>query len=124
MTSGTHALLAELAIRGVSIAVDGNRLRLTPGSALTENLIERILAARAELLALLRAAPPRPRIPALPNLQLRVLWAVAQRPKLPREALYGGLTAPRPAIDQAVAVLVARGELRARRDGGLELNAS
>ncbi len=125
MMTQAHHLLAELATRGVSIAVEGTHLRFSPRSALTENLIARILAAKAELLAVLRAAAPpaAAAVPALPSLQQWVLWAVAQTPHLPRAVLYGSVPAPRPAVDHALAALLRSGELRAHRDGALDLNA-
>jgi hypothetical protein len=118
-----HALLAELATLGVSIRVEGSRLRLHPRSALSESLIARILDSKAELLVLLRAAPARGRVPRLPALQWWVLWVLAERPDLPRTALYRFLPAPRGGVDRALAVLLHRREVRMRRDGGLDLNA-
>jgi hypothetical protein len=122
-----HYILAELATRGVSISIAGNRLWLRPRSALTESLIARVLGAKAELLAVLRAAPrraasPRAAVPALPALQWWVLWSLAQTPNLRRAELYACLPAPRPAVDDALTALLVRGELRARRDGALDLN--
>jgi TubC N-terminal docking domain len=125
--SRAQQILAELASRGVSIAAEGNRLRLHPRSALTEGLITRVLGAKREILALLRTAPPaaqpHPPAPPLPVLQWWVLWLLAQTPKLSRTALYSCTPAPRPAVDQALAALVDRRELRAERNGLLDLNA-
>jgi hypothetical protein len=120
-----HYLLAELANRGVSIAVEGNRLRLRPRSAMTDGLIARVLASKRELLVLLRTASPRAQVQVAPlaPLQWWVLWVLAQTPHLSRGALYGCVPAPREAIDGALAALFERGEVRAGRDGGLDLNA-
>jgi hypothetical protein len=119
-----HCLLAELATRGVSVSVEGTHLRLRPRSALTESLIERILAAKPELLRLLRTIQSPAAVPALVPLQWWVLWAVAQSPQLPRAALYACLPAPRSAVDLALGALLRRGELRAAGDGALDINAS
>ena len=123
MTRAQH-LLTELATRGITISVEGTRLRLRPRSALTESLIARIFAAKPELLALLRTLRSPPAVPALAPLQWWVLWAVAQSPRLPPAALYACLPAPRSAVDQALRALLRRRELRSRQDGGLDLNAS
>jgi len=119
-----HYLLAELANRGVSIAVEGNRLRLRPRSAMTDGLIARVLASKRELLVLLRgAASPRARVAPLAPLQWWVLWVLAQTPRLSRGALYTCVPAPRDAVDGALGALLERGEVRADRDGRLDLNA-
>jgi hypothetical protein len=121
-----HYLLAELANRGVSIAVEGNRLRLRPRSAMTEGLIARVLASKRELIVLLRrTGPPRGQVQVAPvaPLQWWVLWVLAQTPQLSRVALYSCVPAPREAVDSALGALLERGEVRAGRDGGLDLNA-
>jgi hypothetical protein len=119
-----HFLLAELANRGVSIAVEGNRLRLRPRSAMTDGLIARVLASKRELIVLLRGyALPRVQVAPLAPLQWWVLWVLAQTPKLSRGALYSCVPAPREAVDGALAALLERGEVRAASNGGLELNA-
>ena len=84
-----HYLLAELANRGVSIAVEGNCLRLRPRSAMTDGLIARVLAAKRELLVLLRGASLRGQVQVAPlaPLQWWVLWVLAQTPKISRGAL-------------------------------------
>jgi hypothetical protein len=119
-----HDLLAELANRGVSIAVEGNRLRLCPRSAMTDGLIARVLASKREIIALLRRAgsPPIQAAPLAP-LQWWVLWVLAQTPNLSRVALYGCVPAPREAVDGALGALLERGEVRADCNGDLELNA-
>jgi hypothetical protein len=118
-----HYLLAELANRGVSIAVEGNRLRLRPRSAMTDGLITRVLASKRELLVLLRTASPRAQVAPLAPLQWWVLWVLAQTPHLSRGALCTCVPAPREAVNYAVAALLERGELRAACNGDLELNA-
>jgi hypothetical protein len=119
-----HYLLAELANRGVSIAVEGNRLRLRPRSAMTDGLIARVLASKRELIVLLRGyASPRVQVAPLAPLQWWVLWVLAQTPKLSRGALYSCVPAPREAVDGALAALLERGEVCAASNGGLELNA-
>jgi hypothetical protein len=118
-----HYILAELANRGVSIAVEGNRLRLHPRSALTDGLIARVLASKREILVLLRTASPRAQVAPLAPLQWWVLWVLAQTPDLSRGALYTCVPAPREAVDGALAALLERGEVRTGRDGSLDLNA-
>ena len=121
-----HYLLAELANRGVSIAVEGNRLRLRPRSAMTEGLIARVLASKREIIVLLRrAGSPRGQVQVAPlaPLQWWVLWVLAQTPNLSRGALYSCVPAPREAVDGALGALLERGEVRATCKGGLELNA-
>jgi hypothetical protein len=44
-------LLADLALRGISVVVEGARLRVGPRSALDRALIERILECKHELIA-------------------------------------------------------------------------
>ena len=46
-------LLADLAVRGIRLEADGERLRYHPRSALTPKLLERLKAHKADLLALL-----------------------------------------------------------------------
>ena len=121
-----HYLLAELANRGVSIAVEGNRLRLRPRSAMTEGLIARVLASKRELIVLLRRATSpggQVQVAPLAPLQWWVLWVLAQTPHLSRGALYSCVPAPREAVDGALDALLERGEVRATCNGGLELNA-
>jgi hypothetical protein len=120
-----HYLLAELANRGVSIAVEGNRLRLRPRSAMTDGLIARVLASKRELIVLLRTAPPRPEVQVAPlaPLQWWVLWVLAQTPHLSRGALYTCVPAPREAVEGALGALLERGEVRAACNGDLEINA-
>jgi hypothetical protein len=121
-----HYLLAELANRGVSIAVEGNRLRLRPRSAMTEGLIARVLASKRELIVLLRrGGSPRGHMQVAPlaPLQWWVLWVLAQTPNLSRGALYTCVPAPREAVDGALGALLERGEVRTACNGGLELNA-
>ena len=120
--SSAQALLAELASLGVSIALEGTKLSLQPRSALTESLISRVVAAKTDLVALLRARAEQAAAPALPPLEWWVLWAVAQMPHLSRAGLYASLPAPHAAVDQAVGALIARHELRPRGDGGFGLN--
>jgi hypothetical protein len=117
-----HHLLAELATLGVTLSAEGTRLRLSPRSALTEGVIARVLAAKAELLALLRTAPAPTTVPALPHIQWWVLCAVAHSPHLPRTVLYTCVPAPPRVVDHALAALLNRGELRARSDGAVDLN--
>jgi TubC N-terminal docking domain len=120
-----HYLLAELANRGVSIAVEGNQLRLRPRSAMTEGLIARVLASKRELIVLLRSASPRAQVQVSPlaPLQWWVLWVLAQTPNLSRGALHSCVPAPREAVDGALGALLERGEVRATCKGGIELNA-
>jgi TubC N-terminal docking domain len=121
-----HYLLAELANRGVSIAVEGNRLRLRPRSAMTDGLIARVLASKRELMVLLRGTSAGAKIQAaapLAPLQWWVLWVLAQTPHLSRAALYTCIPAPPEAVDGALGALLERGEVRAACNGGLELNA-
>jgi hypothetical protein len=118
-----HYLLAELANRGVSIAVEGNRLRLRPRSALTDGLIARVLASKREILVLLRTPSPGAQAAPLAPLQWWLLWVLAQTPRLSRDALYCCVPAPRHTVDRALGALLERGEVRAGRDGGLDLNA-
>lgn len=53
-------LLADLARRGVRLEAAGERLRYFPRSALTPELLDRLKAHKAELLAMLRAAGQAP----------------------------------------------------------------
>ncbi len=48
-------LLAELTAHGITLRVEGDYLRCRPRSAVTRDLVERITARKAELLAILRA---------------------------------------------------------------------
>ena len=57
-------LLLDLGRLGIRLEADGQRLRFHPRSALTPDLLERLKAHKADLLALLRPAPEA--APALP----------------------------------------------------------
>lgn len=120
-----HRLLAELASRGVCVHLDGVHMRLYPRSALSEGLIAELVDARAEILAVLRTreVAVHRAAPALHPLHWWLLCAVARAPRQRREALYATVTAPRPAIDQALAALLRSRELRSTGDGRLDLNA-
>jgi TubC N-terminal docking domain len=120
-----HPLLEELALRGISVAVEGTRLRLRPRSALDPALVARLLACKAELLAALRPAPParrplagRPLAPHPHRLQLPgqppgaltltetwVLLALAEAPGLSRARLHASL-------EWAIDALLDRGEIQ------------
>jgi hypothetical protein len=121
--SGAEELLAELGARGVSVVVEGGRLRLRPRSALSESLIGRIRTARMELVTLLRAGRPGAAAPAVAALQWWTLWAIAQAHHLARADLHVGAPAPGAAVEDALSALIVRREVRVRSDGTLELNA-
>jgi TubC N-terminal docking domain len=57
-------LLADLDRLGIRLEADGDRLRYHPRSALTPELLDRLKAGKADVLAILRPAPeveqPRP----------------------------------------------------------------
>lgn len=58
-------LLLDLGRLGIRLEADGERLRYFPRSALTPDLLERLKAHKAELLAVLRPAPEAaPAVPA------------------------------------------------------------
>jgi hypothetical protein len=121
--SAAEELLADLAARGVSIRIEGSRLRLRPRSALTEELINRLRAASAELLALLLAVRRPAAPPPLEPTEWWVLCALAEQPKLSRAGLGAHLPpASRPALEQALAAIVRRREACLNAEGGLELN--
>jgi hypothetical protein len=52
----TERLLADLKARGIRLEAHGDRLRYYPCWLVTHDIIDRLKAAKAELLALLRAA--------------------------------------------------------------------
>jgi hypothetical protein len=52
----TTQLLAELALLGVQLEARGDRLRYSPRSAVTPDLVDRIKARKLELLAILDSA--------------------------------------------------------------------
>lgn len=57
MFSSDHAVdavLAELARRGISIEIVGDRLKLSPGDRLSESDIERLRAMKPQLMARLK----------------------------------------------------------------------
>jgi hypothetical protein len=120
-----HDVLAELAARGVSVALEGSHLRLCPRSALDPGLLERIRACKAEILAVLRARAQRsqPGGGGLTQPQWWVLCALATTSHLSRAALHARVPVPRGTLDQAITWLLARGEVAARADGTLRLNA-
>jgi len=53
----TAELLLDLGRVGIRLEADGERLRYCPRSALTPDLLDRLKAHKAELLALLRPVP-------------------------------------------------------------------
>lgn len=57
-------LLMDLGRLGIRLEADGERLRYRPQSALTPDLLYRLKAHKAELLAMLRPAPEA--VPTLP----------------------------------------------------------
>jgi hypothetical protein len=116
--SRAEELLAALAERGVSVAVQGAQLRFRPRSALSPALIARIVECREELIAAVGAAKlqTRPRAPAPSTAERWLLWTVAAAPGVSR----AGLQAQ---VEHAVAALLERGEIRCRGDGGLVLGA-
>ncbi len=102
-------LLADLTRRGISVVVEGARLRVAPRSALDRALIERILECKHELFAA-RGGPP-----GAPPVERWLLWTLAAAPGLTRAALQSQ-------VERALAALLERGEVRCR-DGRLTLNS-
>lgn len=68
---GARELLAELAGAGLTVAVDGDRLLVKPASKLTDDVRASLRAAKAEVLAALRATRPY----KLPRLQAEACHA-------------------------------------------------
>src|ERR1700753_463269 len=95
-----RTLLMELASRGISVALEGSKLRLRPRSALTDGLIGEILECKPELVAVLRrrgdSGRPLPRW-TVASAQWRVLCAVAaaEAAGIGRAALYERIVLPR-----------------------------
>jgi hypothetical protein len=117
MTTRAVRLMRELAARNVAITVQGSRMRFSPRSALDPTLIDRIVACRAEILALL--GPDGEALPQLPGgIQRWLLHTIAEAPRpLPAALLHRRL-------DQAIGLLVRRGELQIGKDGALTLRAT
>jgi hypothetical protein len=99
---GAHDVLAELAARGISVALEGAFLRLCPRSALDAELLERIRACKAEILAVLRARAQRPRPlgGGLTQPQWWVLCALATTSRLSRAALQARVPLPLVTLDR------------------------
>jgi hypothetical protein len=127
MNPAAHHLLTELALRGVTVAPEGPYLRLSPRSALTPDLLARVRRLKGQLLALLASSPsPCPTAAPVPLAATAAEWAVLKvlacgplgRPALLAATRLGG-----PALDQALAGLVRRGEVARRADGAVRINA-
>ena len=70
----TVELLADLSRLGIRLEADGGRLRYHPRSAVTADLISRLKAHKADLLALLR---PMPDPPSVDPTDAAALWQAA-----------------------------------------------
>lgn len=65
--SPAEALLAELVAHGIEVQAHGERLRYHPKAAMTPELVQRVKAHKAELLALLSPATQSPHPTAPPT---------------------------------------------------------
>ena len=86
----TTALLDDLAARGVTVTAHGDRLRCSPRSAMTPELLPTILAHKSELLAILSAKAEVAKV----KMSTQVDKSKSSTPTLPGELEPPG---PRPA---------------------------
>jgi DNA-binding MarR family transcriptional regulator len=113
MTARVAQLLAELSILGVTVVPDGGRLRLSPRSALTAELLERIRELKPEILSVLAAVASSDLLPwsaGLSRAEWRVLAALASGAPLATCQLISATGLDRPALSRAL------GTLRGRRE--------
>jgi hypothetical protein len=120
MTARVAQLLAELSILGVTLVPDGGRLRLSPRSALTPDLLDRIRELKPEILYVLASVPSPDLLPwtaGLSRAEWRTLETLAAHPALPFGALRTATGLGKGTQDLALKILHHRGEVQISRGG-------